>query len=307
VASEYFRILADSEILANTKTYNESLKEMYAQLEKRAEAGLLPRHELEQANQDIIDSQAKLNKAQMEYRNRLDDFKLLLAVSPESEITLSSNELEAVRKALKNPVEMDMNQAVEMALWQRADLINSSDSITDAERKVHVAEDALRAELNIAGLAGGRNLDGKTASDNYRLSLELDLPIDRTTEKTRWQASLLALVQAQRDYAALEDLAAAEARKGVRDMELSRERYEIELRGCELARKRSNSTAMLLQYNRANTRDLLDAKEDFIDAQDNANDAMSNYISATLRLLADTGSLKLNTAGTPNLALSNSN
>ena len=74
-------------------------------------------------------------------------------------------------------------------------------------------------------------------------------------------------------------------------------RYEIEVQGTVVAEKRAKNAVLLLQYGRANTRDILDAYEDLLDAKNEATDTLVDYTIASLEFYRDTGMMKIQPDG----------
>jgi len=210
--------------------------------------------------------------------------------------------------------ELDFGEddAVKTALAVRLDLANVADMVLDAERKVAVAEDGLRAELNLTGVvqpgitdrAGFDSLTGGLQSDEdrYTLSAQLDLPLDRMAEKTAYRKSLINLIQRRRDYEETADRVVLEVRKAYRNLKEARDRYLVQSRSLALAKERADNTFLLLQYSsrgnrRANTRDVLDAQEDLFRAQNEATEALVDYNIALLEFYRDTGVLHVKPDG----------
>jgi hypothetical protein len=54
---------------------------------------------------------------------------------------------------------------------------------------------------------------------------------------------------------------------------------------------------LLLQYDRANTRDVLDAQEDFLKARNASTEAAIDYAIACLEFFRDTGTMKIKPDG----------
>jgi len=297
VISQYYLVLQFNDQQNNARNYYYDLVEVYNNLQKRALAGKLPQHELEQANQDKLGALSDYVQSRKDYKDALDTFKMLLAISPNTMLSLDMHELEALEKSVSNNLNLSEEYAIEIALEQRMDLANAAEQIDDAERKVDVAADAIRAELNLVGIADTKRYDSQTARENYELSLELDLPIDRLTEKNAYRRALITLMRRQRNYQELSDTIILEVRKAYRQMQESRQRYDVEYQSYELAAKRSKNTLLLLQYDRANTRDLLDAREDFLDAKNAATKAVVDYAIASLKFFRDTGTMKIQPDG----------
>jgi outer membrane protein TolC len=175
--------------------------------------------------------------------------------------------------------------------------MNAADRVDDAKRKVEIAADAIRAELNLIGAADSRTVDSKTTRESYAAGLQLDLPVDRLTEKNAYRRSLIDLTEQQRSYEEAIDAIILQVRKAFRQNQEARRRYEVEFESYQLAERRSKNTLLLLQYDRANTRDVLDAQEDFFDAKNAATDAVVEYAIAGLEFFRDTGTMKIQPDG----------
>jgi outer membrane protein TolC len=306
IITDYYTLLELNDVRINTRDYYFALADMHQKLQKRAVAGKLPLHELEQANQDRLRAMSDYVEAQKEYDEALDAFKLRLAISPAEKIQINASELEVLRELVEEEVVLSQQQAVDVALEQRLDLANAADRVLDAERKVDVAADAIRTELNLVGSADVLSYDDfKKTQELYELSLQLDLPIDRLFEKNNYRRALITLLQQQRAHEEKIDTVVLEVQTSHRRMSEARQRYQIEEQGSRLAEKRTGNTLLLLQYNRANTRDTLDAREDYLDAKIAATEALVDYAIATLAFFRDTEIMKIKPDGNWEQQLSN--
>ncbi len=185
---------------------------------------------------------------------------------------------------------------IETALALRLDLANISDAIYDAERKVMVAEDNLRAGLNL--IASTDYIDSPKGYNSIAgFGMELDLPLDRMAEANEYRKALIALSQRQRDFEEARDIVILEVRQAYRDLTEAAERYRVQLDSLKLAQKRFSNTLILMQYGRANSRRVLDAQEDLFGAQNAAIDALTNHTIAMLSFYRDTGVLQVRPDG----------
>jgi outer membrane protein TolC len=75
------------------------------------------------------------------------------------------------------------------------------------------------------------------------------------------------------------------------------DRYKLQSEALSLARLRFNNTMSLLEYNRANTRDVLDARRDLYRAQNAATAALVNYTVAMLGFYRDVEILQIRPDG----------
>jgi outer membrane protein TolC len=192
--------------------------------------------------------------------------------------------------------EFSEEDVIETALALRLDLANTSDAIYDAERKVLVAKDSLRAGLNL--VASTNYIDSPRGTASIAgVGMQMDLPLDRMAESNLYRKALIVLNQRQREFEEAKDTVVLEVRQDYRDLTKAAERYRLQLDGLELAQKRLDNTLLLMQYGRANSRRVLDAQKDLFDAQNAATDAMVNHTIAMLSFYRDTGVLQVKPDG----------
>jgi hypothetical protein len=301
IVSQYYMTLQQLDLLRNAQSHYETLSELYEQVEKLVDAGRLLPLELDRLEQEKLRTQDRIVEAQKLYKQALDEFKITLSLPPSVELQLDPDELEAVRVAKMGYPDFAEEQAVDVALSQRLDLVNSADAIGDAERKVFVAADGLGAELNLVSRTyiPSRDLtsDSRHFTDWAQALLEMDVPVDRVLEQNIYRKALITLLQKQREYEEATDIVALEVRQAYRDLTEAAERYRIQAEGLELARKRYDNTLLLLQYRRTNSRRVLRAQRDYFDAQNIATEALVNYTIATLNFYRDTGVIQVRPDG----------
>jgi len=302
VISQYYSVLQAFDAVKNARRNYNTLDWLYERVEKLANAGRLPKFELDGVAQNRLIALDRYIEAEKEYKLLLDRFKVTLGLPTIAELRLDPNELEGLRTA--EPVEPDFNEAVavETALSGRLDLLNSADVVTDAQRKVFVAADALKAQLDLGvntniPLQDLSSSNAKVFQDLFLSGLQADLPFDRTAEQNVYRKALITLNQKQRDYEQAIDTVALEVRSAYRDWREAARRYKVQSGQLRLAQKRLKDTFLLMQYGRANSRRVLDAQKDLFDAQNAATKAVVAYTSATLNLYSDTEVLQVRPDG----------
>jgi outer membrane protein TolC len=180
--------------------------------------------------------------------------------------------------------------------------------VQDAQRQVVVRADALRAELTLLGsadLGNGRSLSSATSTDAsltareglYSALLTLDLPIERTAERNAYRNSLIDLEQAVRQVQGLEDKIKLSVRNLLRDLLESRESLKIQAQAVAVAEKRVRSSALFIEADLAEIRDLLEAQDALLSAQNALTRAVISYRLAELNLQRDIGVLQVNEQG----------
>ncbi len=303
VISQYYMVLQKWDAMQNAQNNSNTLAWIYDQVEKLANAGRVPLLELERISQDRLQATDAYIRAEKEYQQALDEFKITLSLPTTTNLQLDTNELANLKKSQLTEPDFSQAEAINTALQRRLDLVNSADSVVDAQRKVAVAADSLRAELNLVGSASARTAkraDRQTLDwtrEDYNLGLELDLPLDRVPEQHVYRKALLTLNKSQRDYEQYVDIVKLQIRNAYRDLTEASQRYNVQTEGLKLAEKRYNDTMLLLGYGRTSSRRVLDAQDDLVSAQNAATEALVDYAIATLNFYSDSGVLQVRPDG----------
>jgi outer membrane protein TolC len=303
VISQYYMVLLKWDAMQNAQNNSNTLAWICDQVEKLANAGRVPLLELERISQDRLQAMDDYIRAEKEYQQALDEFKITLSLPTTTDLQLDTNELANLKKSQLTEPDFSQAEAINTALLRRLDLVNSADAVVDAQRKVTVAADSLRAELNLVGSANARTArraDRQTldwSREDYSLGLELDLPLDRVPEQHVYRKALLTLNKSQRDYEQYLDIVKLQIRNAYRDLSEAAQRYSLQTEGLKLAEKRYNDTMLLLRYGRASSRRVLDAQDDLVNAQNVSTQALVDYAIATLNFYSDSGVLQVRPDG----------
>ncbi len=326
IITQYYRVLQLKDDLENSEENYRTLKKFYERMETWTASGLLPRYELEQAQQGRLNALDGYVRVKRAYRQSLDEFKIMLSLPTATSIELDGNELKALTVESLAGLGFDENEAVAAALDTRLDLANVADSVLDAERKLHVAADALGMDLNIVASAKGPLGDSKSGDfaklpmddviffdperrvhiaevdEIFTAGLEFDLGLDRVAEENEFRRSLIILAKRHRNHEQATDEVVLDVRAAYRDLKEAYDRYLVQSSSLKLAQRRVDNTFLLLQYSsrdnrRASTRDVLDAQEDLFRAQNDATAALVDYNIAVLEFYRDAGVLQVKPDG----------
>jgi outer membrane protein TolC len=299
VVSQYYGVLQKYDLLEIARNNYVTLAWLGERVEKLADAGRVPLLEYERIRQEKLQASNIYTAAEKDYKQALDEFKIVLGLHTTAKLQLDQDEFEALRSMEITEPNLTEDKAVEAALLQRLDLVNRADAIVDAQRKIYVAADGLRAGADLVGSAqatSARRADLGTldwVSEEYGLGLQIDLPLDRVDEKNVYGKALINLDRQQRDYELAADTIALEVRQDYRDLIEAAERYRVLAEALELARQRFNNNFLLLQHGKASSRRVLQAQNDLFDAQNEAGQALLDYKVATLDFYRDTGALQV--------------
>ena len=205
-------------------------------------------------------------------------------------------------------IEMKEDEAIEIALQKRLDLMVSQSRVEDSQRQIIIARDDLDPELNFIGSysAGSRRTLGSVNSGNVGLDLRhgsgsagltFEFPWEKTSEAHRFRESYINLENTLRNYQQLEDQIKLDIRDSLRSLIQNRTSILIQQNALKLAYRRVDSTNLFLQAGRIAIRDVLEAQDDLVAAQDRLTNAIVSYRLAELSMQRDMGVLELTKRG----------
>lgn len=293
IITDYYKILQQQNKVLNEKNNFQMVSLAQERLQMEAEAGRRNSFEVDQAEQDKLSARDRYISAQQNFQQLLDLFKIRLAISTTSEIALDPNELDALTTEEISDPQYSLQDAIDTSLANRLDLANTSDAVDDAARKIIVAEDNLKAGIRVVGGMNAAS-QGQTDFQNiqfqdgtYSAGLEVDLPFDRKSQRNEYRRTLIALEQYQRNYENKADEVKLEVRNAYRRLIELAEKYRIQQLSLKLAEKRVESTSLLLQAGRAQTRDLLDSQNSLLNAQNSLTAALVDHAIGKLNFFKD--------------------
>ncbi len=303
VISNYYQVIQNLDSVRNAENNYNNLVNSYNRAKMMAESGRLPPFEADQTEQNLLSAEDNLTRSRRVYQQSLDDFKLFMGISVESEITLDSDELDILLGQGIVLPEYEVDEAIRVAREMRLDLANRFDAVDDARRKVKVAENALLADVSLVATAQGDSRGRTDAAsfnfndDIYTAGVRVDLPFDRKAERNAYRRSLFTYQQRQREYAEFYDRVELSVLDAHRRAIESAKRFDIQQLSLKLAEARVESTTMLVSAGRAASRDLLDAQDSLLRAQNARTSAMVDYTIVKLVFLRDVGLLDVRADG----------
>ncbi|MBC8370023.1 MAG: TolC family protein [Planctomycetes bacterium] len=293
LAFQYFQLIESiRNFQIETKNF-EGLLLLAERNEALSEAGQLNDIEADQARQDTLESSNRLLELDARVNKQLDDFKLLLGLPVGVEITLPESDFDVFSQFETYLLDLDESIAVQTSLSSRLDYLNQADAVLDSERRVVVAEEALKAGL---GINANTSYQGDGALE-WSAGLSLDLPIDQIPQQNAYRSSLIAREKSSRDEQLLKDTIVASLRENMRNLHNSIEGVAIQQSAIELAEKRVESTDMNLAAGRSDTRSVLEARRALVSAQNSLAAAERERLTARLSLSFDLGVLRVGAAG----------
>ncbi len=292
ITSQFFAVLRNADTLRNEIKNFDSVQSLRERNESFAEAGRLRAIEVDQALQDELRARNSVIEAERRLERSVDDFKFQLGLPIEAALPLDPADY--LDLATWDFLELDPPEdiVIDQALTSRLDYLTVIEQVEDAERRVNIAADALRAGLDLEADVDAVSEVNEAAnfpSDDvaWGMGLSFDAPIDRLPERNAYRSSLITLERARRSAEQAADRIVADLREELRALRVERESFDIQTNAVALAERRVESTELSLEAGRANTRDVLDSQEDLVAARNNATAALIDYILAGLALYRD--------------------
>lgn len=297
IIAEYFGLISQKTQLENTRVaYDNAVYDR----EKSSALRLvdrIPDSSLIQAKRREVTSRNDLLVAQTDYQFSLDTFRVRLGLPEADEITIGDEvpPFEAVR--------LDADSAVEVALFNRLDLITAEERVEDSERQLGIARNNLQPDLDL-DLGYGRDgndgyFGGAVAPNDWsaNASLRMEIPLQRLPERNTYRSRLIAYDQAQRNY----DLLLANTERDIRDALRNLDQLEEQIALAEQQISQDERAVALtqIQYEAGeiDVRELLDSRQSLVDSQNALIQVQVNHFIARLRLYRDLGLLFIDENG----------
>ncbi|MBI3409809.1 MAG: TolC family protein [Planctomycetes bacterium] len=207
-------------------------------------------------------------------------------------------------------------EALAFAKENRFDLQNRKALVTDFWRKIWVAANQLRGDLNIVSLVNvgtdpdhTRPFNFAAEATNVSVGLQFEGPLNRLAERNEYRKSLIFYQVARRAYMGLSDQIEFDIRQDLRQLARLRTSFEISrMQLLSAANQAENSRLKLVgprdrrTANDTTTLDLLNALSNLLAARNALTANYINFEQQRIQLLLDLESLQLDARGFPDAA-----
>ncbi len=298
VANAYIGLMLQRQLVANAKKSYRSFLAGYERTQALFEAGWVIELEAQRAQQELLSAWNSVVDAEETYQRQLDQFKILIGMPTTTPVDIVTKEL---------PWEVPTISEVEViriATHSRLDLINDRDAIDDAKRGVSVARNNLLPDLNLRGNVTYDTNPGETNMYHFeheratwRGFMDLELPLDRVSERNQYRRSQITLRRAQRRYDLSEDEIRAEVRSARRRIDLALTTLSIQRESMELAERRREAAEFRFQRGLVSNREVVDAENFLLRARNTYARAQSTLLQAILAFYRDAGMIRVDDEG----------
>ena len=311
VVTQYYGVLRDRDTLENEWANIARLKQTYALTEVQVEVGQAPRIAQDEAEQNLLNAQTRLQQSAETYRNSLDALKIALGLPVRADMTvdypraLDDLMADAKKSGLK-VLGFDESRAIKIALSVRPDLLTERAGARDADRDVEIAADDffpqldLTVGLNAADGGGDRSTRLRWGDHTRTLGATFQYSLDQTDNRDAYRNAMLEAEQAKRDLAEFEDNVRLSARRSYRSLVQSAASYGLQVRSVKTALSRRKLAALEQKEGLASTDDVLRAEESLRNAQNGLTQAMVTYTTTRMNFLANLGMIEVDDKGTLN-------
>ena len=302
IATAYYGVLQNRDTVLNNWLGYQSFKRSADRSRAFVQEGRTKLAELGRLEQQELASEAAWINAVRSYKQTLDNFKILLGLPTVANVVLESGDLERLK--ILHP-EIDPDDAIQVALAVRLDYQTARDTLEDTARRVVVAADSLKPQVDLVASTGisGVASEGRgfvapdPARYHWDAGLNVDLPFERTAQRNLYRTSLIAQRQSERDLALLEDTIKLQVRDGWRFLDQARRSYEISGVTVNLSERRVEEQDLLAELGRGVAKDQVDAQTDLINSKNQRTQALVAHTIARLQFWNNLGILDVKENG----------
>ena len=297
VASQYYVVLLARETATNNYAgllaNNLSLEREQA---FQAE-GLTTLLEVGRLEQSALQADLRWTRAITSYKRGLDNFKILIGLNAEDNIVLDDNEMMLIAATGMDSPDVDLEQAIAMAVQTRLDLYTQLDQVQDAARRIELAADELDIALDlnflvsVPGAADGSFGELEFENAVYSAGLGFDLPLDNKAQRNNYRRALIDYDLATRGYVLALDAVKIDVLRTWREMNEARKSYEISLRGVQINERRVEEAELRAELGLGDIQDTVDSQNDLTSSRTELTSSIVSHNIAKLEFWRDVGLL----------------
>ncbi len=235
-------------------------------------------------------SQTLLANSAEQYRDALDNLKIILNLPLEQELRVSA-------PLDHDAVPMDREQALDTALENRPELRQLQDMLDHTGRGARAARHNLlpQLDLQVQYTSRGNNPDiwesFNTGKGIVRVGLVTGGDLARTGERLAYRRSQLALKSSQRAMSLLQDQVKRQVKNALRNLRRLAKNIQIQAGQVHDARGKMELSRIKFSHGMAGNFDLIESEAQYSRAEIEHTSSIIGYIVAVYRLKAVTGTL----------------
>ena len=297
VASQYYVVLLARET-ANNNYAGLLANNLSLEREQAFQAeGLTTLLEVGRLEQSALQADLRWARAITSYKRGLDNFKILIGLNAEDNIVLDENEMVLIAETGMDSPDVDLEQAIAMAVQTRLDLYTQLDQVQDAARRIELAADELDVALDlnflvsVPGAADGSFGELEFENAVYSAGLDFDLPLDNKAQRNNYRRALIDYELATRGYVLALDAVKIDVLRTWREMNEARKSYEISLRGVQINERRVEEAELRAELGLGDIQDTVDSQNDLTSSRTELTSSIVSHNIAKLEFWRDVGLL----------------
>ena len=303
VASQYYVVLLARET-ANNNYAGLLANNLSLEREQAFQAeGLTTLLEVGRLEQSALQADLRWARAITSYKRGLDNFKILIGLNAEDNIVLDENEMVLIAETGMDSPDVDLEQAIAMAVQTRLDLYTQLDQVQDAARRIELAADELDVALDlnflvsVPGAADGSFGELEFKNAVYSAGLGFDLPLDNKAQRNNYRRALIDYDLATRGYVLALDAVKIDVLRTWREMNEARKGYDISLRGVEINERRVEEAELRAELGLGDIQDTVDSQNDLTSSRTELTSSIVSHNIAKLEFWRDVGLLYIDDNG----------
>ncbi len=302
VATAYYRVLGSRDAVRTSYANFEGSRRTAIRQRALAGEGRITQAELGRNEQQELQAELGWLNATRTYRTQIDNFKIQLGLSVDSNIVLDDRELATLTIS---DVDIGLDEAIQVALAGRMDYQNVKDRFEDSVRRVELAAGTLKpkVDLSATGVISSNPSDSSgfvlPDPDRYRWNagLSIDPGLDKTSERNSYRSAVIARNSAARAVEQQEDQLKLSVRESWRALDQAKRSYLISEKSVQLNERRVEEQNLRAELGTIRAQDQIDAQNALLDAQNQRAQNLVNHLVARLGFWNNLGLLAIRPDG----------
>ncbi len=302
IANAYYGVLGNRDAVRNSFLNLQSSRLNAERTRALADEGRVTQSDLGRLAQQELSAESAWINAIRTYKQTLDNFKLQLGLTIDTNLVLDDAELAALQ--IHHP-EISVDNSIEVALAARLDYLNAKDQFVDAERRVKLTANLLKPRVDLTSSVNLSSDPNKSSGvalpelDRYSYSagLDVDPGLDKTSDRNSYRSALISRDSAAREVEQQEDEIKLAVRDSWRSLDQAKRSFEISEISVKLAERRVEEQTLLAELGRAKAQDQVDAQNDLLSSKNQRTQALVAHTIARLQFWNNMGILYIKDRG----------
>jgi outer membrane protein len=292
VSRSFYQIIQQRQLLAVARQSLKRSENLLKASEARLQVGLVSKLDVFRAELQASQAQDAMVRSQAGLETALEQFRVLLGLSPTEPLEPEVVELDARLEDDAEPLETLLGRAIA----RRLELQEGRDQIEDAQRSASLARQNLlpQLDLNLGFTQGGLGTtfaNAFNADRRVNVFFSASYPVERSSERANKAVAEIEVEARSRGVRQQELQIEGEVRAALRELERIRKSVELQKKGVEVAEQQRRLATLRYQRGLASNFDVVDAEGSLVLARSALVNLLTSYQVARIELMRVTGGL----------------